>query len=448
MKRIMKISSVLLALSMLITMLPAGAYASSDAWDGTSIDVLWYNTTDTEFTIKTPAQLAGLAAIVNGTAEGIEKDSFAGKTVNLGADIDLGNKSWTPIGRRTGLSAWDSFSGCFDGGGYSVSNLIITYDLKDQIIAGSPLAQVGAVGFFGSVEGTAENHAIIKQLKLDGKVNITSNGSTTVSNAVGFAGLAGKSSYTDFIDCIVDVDVTNNNNSSILVGRIGGITGDGKAITITRCANLGDVNGNGTGQNGVGGFVGGFLTSCTIVDSYNSGTISEPVKGNVGGFIGLSTSTKGEIQNCYNIGTIIGPTSGNYASRVGGIAGSLSKSYAIANTYYLDTCSSAGLNVNGAEKKAADDMKSPGFATALNTNSSWKLGLTYPILVCQPDEIALGDISRSGSVDENDVTYLIGHIMETNLLDPELAVLGDMNEDTFIDENDVTYLTQTVLGID
>ena len=78
-KKILRCFSVLLALSMLMAMLPAGAYAA-DAWDG-SIDVSWYNTTDTSFTITTAAQLAGLAAIVNGTAEGIDKDSFAGKTI-------------------------------------------------------------------------------------------------------------------------------------------------------------------------------------------------------------------------------------------------------------------------------------------------------------------------------------------------------------------------------
>ena len=41
--------------------------AASAVWDGT-LDVSWYNTTDTAFTVTTPAQLAGLASIVNGTA--------------------------------------------------------------------------------------------------------------------------------------------------------------------------------------------------------------------------------------------------------------------------------------------------------------------------------------------------------------------------------------------
>ena len=59
------------------------------AWDGTT-DTAWYNKTDTTFEIKDAKQLAGLSAITNGTAAGIAKDTFAGKTVTLTADIDLG----------------------------------------------------------------------------------------------------------------------------------------------------------------------------------------------------------------------------------------------------------------------------------------------------------------------------------------------------------------------
>ena len=48
------------------------------AWDG-SIDTSWYNAAGKGFEISTPAELAGLAAIVNGTADGIAQDLFEGK---------------------------------------------------------------------------------------------------------------------------------------------------------------------------------------------------------------------------------------------------------------------------------------------------------------------------------------------------------------------------------
>lgn len=58
-------------------------YFSTTRWDG-AVDLSWYNGTDTEFTITTARQLAGVAALVNSNAA-----DFAGKTIRLGADISL-----------------------------------------------------------------------------------------------------------------------------------------------------------------------------------------------------------------------------------------------------------------------------------------------------------------------------------------------------------------------
>ena len=58
-------------------------YFSTTRWDG-AVDLSWYNGTDTEFTITTARQLAGLAALVNSNTA-----DFAGKTIRLGADISL-----------------------------------------------------------------------------------------------------------------------------------------------------------------------------------------------------------------------------------------------------------------------------------------------------------------------------------------------------------------------
>lgn len=49
-----------------IPMVPFTPSTNADAWDGVTIDVSWYSETADEMHISTPAQLAGLAAIVNG----------------------------------------------------------------------------------------------------------------------------------------------------------------------------------------------------------------------------------------------------------------------------------------------------------------------------------------------------------------------------------------------
>ena len=58
-------------------------YFSTTRWDG-AVDLSWYNGTDTEFTLTTPAQLAGVAELVNSNTT-----DFADKTIRPGADISL-----------------------------------------------------------------------------------------------------------------------------------------------------------------------------------------------------------------------------------------------------------------------------------------------------------------------------------------------------------------------
>lgn len=103
------------------------ATASVSVWDGT-VDKSWFDNSQSEFTITTAAQLAGLAEWVN------EGTAFEGKTIKLGADIDLNGKKdgatewfsgdtlntkhiWTPIGQYAGTY---DFRGTFDGQGHTI----------------------------------------------------------------------------------------------------------------------------------------------------------------------------------------------------------------------------------------------------------------------------------------------------------------------------------------
>ena len=115
----------------------------------------WYNPDKNEFTIYTAAELAGLAKLVN------DGNSFADKTINLGADIDLNSNYdllnvfagenynsepndiifWTPIGTTAA-----PFKGTFNGGGHLIDDLAIKYRSNSY------------VGLFGYVEsGTIQD---------------------------------------------------------------------------------------------------------------------------------------------------------------------------------------------------------------------------------------------------------------------------------------------------
>ena len=94
--------------------------ATADTWDGTA-DTSWYNDTDTEFVLTTAEQLAGLAELVDAG------NNFFGKTVKLGANIDLNKFPFNPIGHS---SDGKSFNGTFDGQGHTISNLYEQSDLN------------------------------------------------------------------------------------------------------------------------------------------------------------------------------------------------------------------------------------------------------------------------------------------------------------------------------
>jgi len=85
----------------------------------------WYGDGSAEnYTITTKTQLEGLANIVQGVSgKGIPpQDDFRGKTITLGADINLNNQAWKSIG-YTYYPRASPFNGTFDGNNKTISNL-------------------------------------------------------------------------------------------------------------------------------------------------------------------------------------------------------------------------------------------------------------------------------------------------------------------------------------
>ncbi|MBQ8558584.1 MAG: leucine-rich repeat protein [Tyzzerella sp.] len=121
-------------------------YDKAAPWTG-SVDTSWYNTADTEFVLTSAEELAGLAQLVNNST-----DTFKGKTVKLGADIDLNDIPWTPIGNSS--NGWNSkFNGTFNGTGYTISNLYITGE--------KGLGLFGYVGNAAHIEGVTIDGAYV-----------------------------------------------------------------------------------------------------------------------------------------------------------------------------------------------------------------------------------------------------------------------------------------------
>lgn len=134
---------------------------SADSWlaDG-NYDISWYDETKDEFSLSSPAQLAGLSYLVRAGK------NFQYCTVRLSADIDLSNYKWIPIGTK-GVE----FKGLFDGGGHTISGLhtdmekfsglfgaVASTDIRNVMLSSSCVV-VGSVA--GSIAGSMSNSAIM-----------------------------------------------------------------------------------------------------------------------------------------------------------------------------------------------------------------------------------------------------------------------------------------------
>ena len=94
----------------------SGVKTSADVWDGTS-DTSWYYEELDEFVLTTAEQFAGFRDLVD------EGKTFEGKTVKLGADIDLNKIPFDPIGYNYESKGGQVFKGTFDGANHTIYNL-------------------------------------------------------------------------------------------------------------------------------------------------------------------------------------------------------------------------------------------------------------------------------------------------------------------------------------
>lgn len=137
------------------TLIASVGIAKADTWDG-SISTAWYENGE-PYEIHSAADLAGLAQLVNGIDspwiwDRVDPVDFAGKTITLMTDIDLGANGasgleWPMIGDDDS----NPFRGSFNGNGHTISNVLVDNNY-DGIIKMPRVA-----GLFGVNEGIIQN---------------------------------------------------------------------------------------------------------------------------------------------------------------------------------------------------------------------------------------------------------------------------------------------------
>ena len=309
-----RIGSVLLALALCLSLLPATALAEDSAWDG-NIATAFAGGRGTEndpYQIADGAQLAYLASEVNKEGKTYENSYFV-----LTADIDLNNHDWTPIGNSfSGLlfnrTDYSLFAGNLDGKGHTISNISMGAE-------SSPL-ESDVFGLFGATGGKLSN------VNLDGvTIYGTAKNDNVSGYVIGLAGaLAGSASGP-----IENCHVTNLNmtmkipDANRRVYWIGGLVGALDGRYIDECSVSGSIT-EKAGKGSIGGLIGELGKAAKITYSRSDVTVNvkaDPRGGaDVGGFIGKGngkTDAETVIRNCYATGNVTG---GAYT---GGFAGGL-----------------------------------------------------------------------------------------------------------------------------
>jgi hypothetical protein len=282
-----KIFSLILVISMFLTMmLPITVTAAETA------NYTWYNTTDNSFTLSDAGDLIGFANIVSGNAGSIAQDSFANKTVTLGAAIDLNGVDWTPIG---GLDGTYAFSGIFDGADKKISNLTCTAD--------SSAARY--IGLFGKLNG-----ATVKNVDLEAvTLTVTAADTKTLSYVGAIAGYAEDITVNN----VTVKSLTLETNTKSFVGGIVGQINNTAGSSMSTCE------------------IDGATIKYYPVKSTHNGYQS------CGGAVGYNTGAKLEINafsfENFTIDVKVENTSGGkYCVCVGGIVGNSDSILEVSNS--------------------------------------------------------------------------------------------------------------------
>ncbi|MBU7005957.1 GLUG motif-containing protein [Phosphitispora fastidiosa] len=275
--------------------------------------------------IETPEQLARIAETV-----------YSDSHFKLNTDIDLtgylseggggwnDGAGWEPVGTWIDVSdPGNPFTGSFDGGGHTISNLYINRD------------ETEGVGLFGYTNG-----AVIKDVRLENaditgycyvgslvgyNKNSTIDGSSTDSVVIqGYGSIGGLVGYNR------EGTIINSNAAGNVTGTfytIGGLAGSNALGEITNSYAEAVVQGDYM----VGGLVGD-NSNGSIESSYATGTVSDIAvpdpesEGYFGGLVGRNTYD-GTITDSYATGNVDGTV------YVGGLAGSNKDGGIITNSY-------------------------------------------------------------------------------------------------------------------
>lgn len=297
----------------------------------------------------------------------------------LTADIDLENRSWTPMGNNA-----SKHSGEFDGQNYTIRNFKVVADASTQYAA-----------FIGYHSGTKDVH----NFKIMGSV--TASGTTVDHFASGV--VASSNGAHKIQDVWCSVDITNASTARVSL-RMAGVVVRAEGSTINRCVYDGTIKGAATNLQ-VAGILGWpdanntTVSNCLFAGSLSStGTSSNSAY--MGGIVGYSSSARSgvSIANNLSIGTLSNPSG---ATRSGALVGSSTSDASVfSNNYILQGLPITGSSTTSTKIPAVIEVTSAQLTDGtlpekLDANN-WAQGTEYPIPQDREGTIAEDELVVNG----------------------------------------------------
>ncbi len=330
---------------------PAGTGTIGDPYVITSVDNLYWITQNTAEWGKSFIQANAI-------------DASSTSTWNLG-------EGWSPVG-----NASTSFTGSYDGQGYSITGITINSTDPTR-------------GFFGQTNG-----ATISNLRLISM-------SIVAGNYYEIGGMVGYANGGSFTNCSTTGSISN---ASDRVGGFAGAAGSGTTFnsSYSACTVTGTVDGNR-----IGGFIG-WPASVSVTDCYASGAVSSlgaaPI---VGGFVGYNGGT---LVNCYSSGSVTAS-----GANVGGFAGN---NGGTATDCFWDTEASTQATSAAGTGKTTVQMQTQATFTNWDFTAGtgvWEIVAGfYPRLRTNPDEALPVELTTFTATQKNGVVLKWSTATETN----------------------------------
>ena len=374
------------------------------AEDGYILEGLYINGGKAEFTGNTYT-VNNLRGLKEFAAEVNAGNTFAAKTIELAADIDLAEASLSPIG-----TSECPFSGTFDGKGKTIKNLSFVEDeakegkayigffgyAKNANINNVTFENVNiyipcldidhSQGHIGAVAGSLEGKSTIENVTVKGDVFVEAT--TTANGASRVAVVAGGNSYGDVtmknVHVIANADsyLKANNNVGALAGQL-----QGKSV-FENCSSNIDVTGTKFFAGGIIGLAAGdqIFTNCETTGDV---TITAGREGRahdhyrVGGIAGGwadNKTTPCVLTNC----TYTGELSGTNAD--GSVVEKFDYMGYVGRGYTLNNCAGSTVIIDGASfVQRYDTAAEAGVYDVTNAQGELEVGTTADIQAALAD---------------------------------------------------------------